>query len=726
MANSCDPVDQSVASGPGGLRALFDPRAVAVVGASNDESKYGNWIGRQALRTRGRRPVYLVNRRGEPVLGERAYYSIAEVPEPVDLVVIAVPAAAFEQAVTDALAAGAQAIVAITAGFAELGAEGERRQAAAVARVRAAGAVLVGPNCLGVMDSTSGLFLTSDPVPEGPVGLISQSGNVALELGQFLRQHGLGFSRFASLGNQADLTATDLIRNYTAHDGTQVIAVYCEDFVDGRQFCAAAADAAAAGKPVVLLPAGWSAAAARGAASHTGALTSSTAVIDAACQAAGADRVASPREMAGLLAMLHSYGMRSFSGSASGRVAVIADGGGQAAVASDIAEAQGLSVPRLDPALSQELSGVLPPSAGVANPVDLAGAGLRDMTAFAHVLRLLLAGPEIDALLLSGSFGGYGSYSDALRADEMAAARTMADLIRSHRKPVAVHTMFPGSAAAGQLRTAGVPVFGAVDDAARAIGLLAQHAARTRPHAMPLPAPAETGKRSWGATGAGYWEARQLLGGAGLTFPAAQLAADADEAVRAARELGYPVVVKALGLTHKSDAGGVALGLGAATQVRSAVTEMRSRLDPPGFIVETMARTADGVELIAGVRDDPRFGPVAMVGLGGIFAEVMADVAFALAPVNAVGALGMLRRLRGAPVLTGLRGRPPADLPAAARAIAALTTVAAAHPEIGECEINPLLVTPSGCLALDARLIPHKPARTQPAQPARRPPRPAR
>lgn len=689
-----------------------------MVGASDDESKYGNWIGRQALRTRARRPVYLVNRRGESVLGEKAYRTLADVPEPVDLVVIAVPAAAFEQAVTDALAAGARAIVGISAGFAELGAEGERRQAAVVARVRDAGAVLVGPNCLGVMDSTSGLFLTSDPVPEGPVGLISQSGNVALELGQFLRHHGLGFSRFASLGNQADLTAADLIRDYTAHDGTGLIAVYCEDFADGRQFCAAAADAAAAGKPVVLLPAGWSAAAARGAASHTGALTSGTAVIDAACRAAGVDRVASPREMAGLLAMLHSNGMRSYSGAAAGRVAVIADGGGQAAVASDVAEAQGLAVPRLDTALSQELRGVLPPSAGVANPVDLAGAGLRDMTAFAHVLRLLLARPEIDALLLSGSFGGYGSYSEALRSDEMAAARTMADLIRSHRKPVAVHTMFPDSAAAGQLRRDGVPVFAAVDDAARALGLLARHAARPRPHTLPLPAPADSGNRSWDATGAGYWEARQLLGGAGLPFPSAQLAADEDEAVRAARELGYPVVVKALGLTHKSDAGGVALGLGTATEVRSAVTGMRSRLAAPGFSVEAMADTADAVELIAGVRDDPRFGPVAMIGLGGIFAEVMADVSFALAPVDVVTALGMLRRLRGAAVLTGLRGRPPVDLPAAAHAMAALTTVAAAHPEIAECEINPLLVTRRGCLALDARIVPHKPARIQSAQPA--------
>lgn len=383
------------------LTALFAPRAVAVVGASNDQAKYGNWLSVQALRMRGRRAVYLVSRRGEPVLGEPSYRTLADLPEPVDLVVIAVPAAGFEAAVDDALAAGAKAIVGITAGFGELGAEGRAREAALAARVRAAGAVLLGPNCLGVLDSTTGLYLAPNPLPAGTVGLLSQSGNVALELSRFLTDRGLGFSRFASLGNQADLGAADLIRSCAADPGTELIAVYCEDFGDGRDFVAAAADAVAAGKPVVLLTVGGSAASVRGAKSHTGALTSDTSVIDAACRAAGIDRVTSPRQMADLLTALHRFGP-----SRARRVAVLADGGGHAALACDLAEAQGLSVPEFGPELSAALRAGLPPSAGVGNPVDIAGAGERDITVFARTLRLLLADPDVDSVLLTGYFGG--------------------------------------------------------------------------------------------------------------------------------------------------------------------------------------------------------------------------------------------------------------------------------------------------------------------------------
>jgi acetate---CoA ligase (ADP-forming) len=252
------------AGDPRDVRALFAPDAVAVVGASDDNAKYGNWISVQALSTSDARPVYLVNRRGERVLGEPTFRRLADRPSTVDLVVIAVPAAAFEQAVEDALAIGTGAIVGVTSGFAELGIGGAEHQAAIARRVRPAGSVLLGPNCLGVVDTTSRLQLSSNAMPAGPVGLISQSGNVALELSLFLTERGLGVSRFASLGNQADLRAADLLRSYTAHAGTRLIAIYCEDFVDGRAFAQAAADAVSAGKRIVLLTVGSSQASVRG------------------------------------------------------------------------------------------------------------------------------------------------------------------------------------------------------------------------------------------------------------------------------------------------------------------------------------------------------------------------------------------------------------------------------------------------------------------------------
>src|SRR4051794_13125090 len=276
---------------PRDLTPLFAPASVAVIGASNDPSKYGNWLSRHALEAAGMRRVHLVNRRGEPVHGVPTHRRLTDAGEPVELVAIAVPADGFEAAVDDALGAGARAIVGITAGFAELGPAGAAREAAVVARVRAAGAVLLGPNCLGVADTTTRLLLTSNDVPRGPVGLISQSGNIALELGLFLAERGLGFSRFASLGNQADLTAADLLRAYAEHPGTELIAVYCEDFRDGRAFADAAAGAARAGKRVVLLTVGRGRAGVRSARSHTGAVATDAAVVGAACRAAGIELV---------------------------------------------------------------------------------------------------------------------------------------------------------------------------------------------------------------------------------------------------------------------------------------------------------------------------------------------------------------------------------------------------------------------------------------------------
>jgi acyl-CoA synthetase (NDP forming) len=541
-----------------------------------------------------------------------------------------------------------------------------------------------------VLDTTSDLDLVSTPLPCGPVGLVSQSGNMALELSKFLADRGLGFSRFASLGNQADLCAADLIRAYAHHPGTEVIAAYCEDFQDGRAFVAAAGEAVAAGKPVVLLTVGRSAASNRAARSHTGALTSDSAVIDAACRAAGVDRVRSPREMADLVAALHRHGSLPAR-----RVAVIADGGGHASTASDIADANGLAVNEFRPELAAALGADLPPSAGVANPVDLAGAGEQDIASFGRVIDRVLADPDIDSVLVTGYFGGYGDYGPDLAAREIATATVMAEHVHRHGKPLALHTMCADSAAADELRRHGIGVFRVVDDAARTLGMLADHAEH-RPAARTLPEPAEP------IADAGYWSARELLKAGGLAFPDARLTTDVEQA---AAEVGYPVVLKAMGLLHKSDAGGVAIGLSNRDELAAAHADMVARLAVSEYCVERLADTDGGVELIVGVRRDARFGPVLMVGLGGVFTEILADVTFALAPVTPAEAETMLESLAAAPLLHGARGRRPVDLAAAARAVAVISEIGAAHPEIADLEVNPLLATPGGCLGLDARIV---------------------
>ncbi|MER6263799.1 acetate--CoA ligase family protein [Streptomyces sp900105245] len=678
------------------LSALFDPVSVAVVGASDDPAKYGHAIAVQALRADGRRPVHLVNRRAGTVLGRTAAPSLSALGEPVDLAVVSVPAAGFEDAVDEALRCGARAIVAITAGFAETGAAGRARQHAVAERVRAAGAVMVGPNCLGIADNTTDLFLASDSFTPGGVALLSQSGNLALELQLRFRPHGLGFSRFVSLGNQADVTLVDLLADCARHEGTRAIAVYAEDFGDGRAFAEAAAEA---GKPVVLLTAGRGDASARSAQSHTGALTTSADVVSAACRDAGVELVATPRELTVVLAA--SEGARRAAGR---RVAVLTDGGGHGVIAADSVETAGLTVPELAEPTRQHLREALWEQSAVANPVDLAGMGEQDPGSYATTVAALLAAEDTDAVLMTGYFGGYaaaegglGGGGTALADGEREAARLIAARHRATAKPLVVQSMYPESPSCRTLAAAGIPVFAATEDAARA--LLATAPATARTGVTPLPAPAAPIRRT------GYLETRRALEAAGLAFPAAREIRDETQLLAAAAEFTGPYVLKALHLLHKSDAGGVALNLAGPAELLTTFREMHARLGAPSYSVEAMADLTDGIELIVGVNRDPRFGPVAMVGLGGILAEALRDVAFSLAPVPADRAESLLRGLRTAALLDGVRGRPAVDVAAAAAAVETITTFAAEHPEIAEIEVNPLLVRPRGVLALDSRAV---------------------
>jgi acetate---CoA ligase (ADP-forming) len=675
------------------IDALFAPRSVAVLGASDDPRKWGNWLARGALRGEARRPAYLVNRRGGTVLGRPAYPSLTELPGPADLVVIAVPAAALDAAVDDALAAGARAIVAISAG----GHDNPDAQISLAARVRGAGAVLLGPNCLGVMDAGQSLELATADLPAGAIGLISQSGNLALELALLAARDGLGFSRFASLGNQADLGATELVRALAAHDQTKLIALYLEDFRDGRAFARAARDAATAGKPVVALAIAGGAVTTRAVASHTGALASDDAAIDAALQAAGVHRVDTPQELIDTCSVL--LRCRPMGGR---RITVLADGGGHGSIAAAQAERHGLTLPELSAELRRSLRAGLPPAAGVSNPVDLAGGAEQDVHTFDRVAHAVLDSGEADALLVTGYFGGYAEYGPEVAAEELRAAAMIASVATDTARPIVVHTMFGAGAAATALREAGVPVYATIEQASAALHRLAPRpGAGGEIPALPASAPPITP-----STADDYERARELLAAAGVPFVASRVVtAGVDAVVAAADAVGYPVALKALGLLHKSDAGGVVLGLRDAAELRCAHAELVRRLGTQRFSVERMAPTGDGAELLIGARWDPRLGPIALAGAGGLYAEVLRDTAVALAPVAPEAARALIASLRIAPLLTGARGRPPLDLDAAAQALSALSHVAAAHPELAELEVNPLLVLPTGALALDARFV---------------------
>jgi acetate---CoA ligase (ADP-forming) len=679
------------------LRALFDPRAVAILGASGTPAKWGNWLARSALRGGGRRAVYLINRAGQDVCGRPTYPSLRGLPEPVDLVVIAIGAAGFEEAVDDALRAGARAIVAITAGMGELGQAGRVIERRAVERVRAAGAVLVGPNCLGVADTETELNVSFGDFATGSVGLISQSGNLALELASIAMEAGLGFSRFVSVGNQADLEVAELVESFSLHDPTQVIAVYAEDFRDGRAFAGAALGALKASKPVILLTVGSSPGGARAARSHTGALVSASVAVDAACRASGIHRVTTPREMVELaqgLLMPHLPRGR--------RVGIVGDGGGHVALAADLANAHGLELPSLSHNLTSQMSASLPPAAATQNPIDLAGGGEQDFFNYERAVRLLAASGEVDAVLLTGFFGGYGQDSVELARIEAEVAQAMANAAEGGECPLVIHTMYSASSTLEPLRSMHVPVYGDVNSAVRVLAHLVDRMERPPTGIPPLPRPAAAAAPQ---IRDGYFEARVLMATAGIPLVEAHRVAELAEAQAAAAELGFPVVLKALGSSHKSDLGAVRLGIAGDAELETAFLDMALRLDPAAFSVERTAPARGSVELLVGVRRDRRFGPVLVIGLGGVYTELLSDVAVALAPVSYGLAEQLIRSLRGAPLLLGARGGPILDVAAAARAAVALSRLVAESPHIAEAEINPLLVSPEGVLALDARII---------------------
>ncbi|MGP8303241.1 acetate--CoA ligase family protein [Streptomyces inhibens] len=675
---------------------LFDPRSVAVVGASDNPEKWGYWLAAGALTGRHRRSVHLVNRRGGSLQGVPFLPGLDALPGPAEHIVVAVPPSGVRQVVVDGVAAGARWFTVITSGA---GAAAEDRELAAL--VTAHGGRLLGPNCMGVVDTGSDLRLTWGDFPRGEVGMVSQSGNLALETARLLARAGQGISRFVSLGNQSDIDAADALEALIPHPATRVVAAYVEDFRDGRRMARTLGAARAAGKPVLLLTAGRSEAAGRAAASHTGALVSAHATVAAVCRDAGALLLHSAGELVDTAVALLAPALPRGR-----RVAVAGDSGGQGALAADALTACGLDVPSLSPATAAAVADHLPPGSHAGNPVDLAGAGEADLANYVRISATLLASGDADAAVLTGYFGDYATANPSQERHECATASALAALVTAHGRPLVVHSMARDTAALAVLRDHRIPVYERIEQTATALA----NAARWRavsPEPPPVPLPA--GHTAPPVPDGAYATMRALLCSYGVEFPAAVFVGTADEAACAARRTGYPVVLKAMGLAHKTEAGGVALGLRDEAALRAAFAAVRAATGAASFAVEAMAAPPHAVELLAGVRRDPAFGPVVLAGLGGVTAELLADTALALAPLTVDRARRLLLSLRGAPLLTGWRGAPPVDLDAAATALVTLGQVALDHPELTDIEVNPLLVHPGGALALDAHAVPSAP-----------------
>ncbi|MBF9069499.1 acetate--CoA ligase family protein [Streptacidiphilus fuscans] len=682
--------DTSAAAEAHPLDALFAPRSVAVVGASENPEKWGYWLAAGALSGRQFREVHLVNNRGGKLEGVPFLPSLGALPGPVDHVVVTVPAAHVRATVVEGLAAGARCFTVVTSGATAA----EEQELAAL--ITSHGARLLGPNCMGVVDTGSRLQLSWGDFPAGAVGLVSQSGNLALEIGRLLARSGQGFSRLVSLGNQRDIDAADALEALVAHEPTRVITAYIEDFRDGRRLVRVLAEARRAGKPVLLLTVGRSEASGRAAASHTGALVSARSTVAAACRDAGALLLDSAGELVDAAVALLSPALPGGV-----RVAVAGDSGGQGALAADTLAVHGLTVPPLPDAAAAAVTAYLPPGVVPANPVDLAGAGEADLDNYAGIVTTLLDSGDTDAVLLTGYFGDYASANPTQQEHECAVARRMATAVRTSGRPLVVHTMARDTPALTVLREHGVPVHERVEHACAAL-VNALRWRQLTPRQFDPGLPPHTGDV---LTDGGYESTRALLRGYGLAFPEADFVTTADEAAEAARRIGGPVALKAMGLAHKTEAGGVALDLRDEDALRSAFARMRAATGADRYAVEAMVRAPHAVELIAGVRRDAAFGPVAMVGIGGTTAELLSDTALALAPLTPDTARELLLSLHHAPLLTGWRGAPPVALDAAAEAVTALVQAAVDHPEVAELEVNPLLVHPGGAVALDAHAV---------------------
>jgi acetyl coenzyme A synthetase (ADP forming)-like protein len=700
------------------VRNFFAPRSVAVVGASRRRGTVGGELIHNLVSGGFAGEVHPINPKAERIEGRRAYANVSEVPGPVDLAVIAVPAEGVLDVARECAAKGVRAVVVISAGFAETGPEGAERQAELLEICRAAGMRLIGPNCLGILGGPAGerLNATFAPglPPAGNVAFSSQSGALGLALSEFASERSLGLSAFVSLGNRADITANDLLEFWNEDPATEVVILYIESFTNPRRFSRVARRVGRR-KPIVAVKSGRSRAGARATSSHTGAmLAASDVTVDALFRQAGVIRTNTLSELLDVASLLANQPLP-----AGNRVGIVTNAGGPGIMCADACEAVGLEVPELPEEVRSKLRASLPPEASLANPVDMIATAGSDQ--YREVIKVLAGWEGIDALIV------IFVRPLLIRAEEVGEAIREAVADAPRKLPVQAVFMSPkGHEALG--RDAGIPTYLFPESAARALARVETYARwRERPPQEPASF-ADTDTDAGAAVIAeALAEGREWLGFRGLEtllrahrLPLARsrVVADAREAERAARELGGRVAIKAEGpgIVHKTELGALALDL-RPDEVIAATEQIEASLARHGllaerFLVQEMAPS--GVELLIGVVLDETFGPLVACGAGGTEAELRGDVAVRLAPLTPADAREMLRSLAMYPLLTGYRGSEPVDIEALEDALLRTSAMVEAHEEIAELDLNPVIATPAGPVIVDARVRVEEPAPQRP------------
>jgi len=674
------------------LRPFFAPASVAVLGASRRRESIGGLLFRNIIAGEFEGVAHPVNPAGDAVAAVRGYGSVAELPQAPDLGVVCVPAQHVLASVEDALRRGTRAICVISAGFAEVGEEGRQRQNELLALVRAHGGRLVGPNCLGIAVSAPRLNATFGPraLPSGPVAFSSQSGALGLALLEKAEERGIGLSAFVSIGNKADVSSNDLLEYWEDDPGTGLIALYLESFGNPRRF-GRIARRVARKKPILAMKSGTTTTGARAASSHTAALAGSEAAVDALFHQAGVIRARTLEELIDAAALLASQPLP-----AGRRVGVITNAGGLGILCADACEAAGLELPALAPETEAALQPVLPAEASVANPIDMLGSATG--ATYERVLPIVLADPGLDAvivLFVPPVVAG---------ADEVALAvgRASSD---TKGKPVLTSIIAEGDPPTAP----GLTNFAYPESAARTLGIAAARAEwLRRPAGSVPPLDGVETARARGvitdalASGEDLWlrpdQVRKLLQAYGIPVVPERSAATPDEAAEAAAELGLPAVVKSAEPgAHKTETGGIALGLATTDEVREAA----ERIGPP-LIVQPMLEGS--AELLAGVVQDPVFGPLVAFGPGGVFAELIGQAEFRIAPLTDVDANELVQGGKAGELVRGFRGKPAADKQALTDLLHRLSRLGEELREVAELDLNPVIASPDGCVAVDARI----------------------
>jgi acetate---CoA ligase (ADP-forming) len=692
------------------LRPLFFPRSVAVVGASREPGTVGHTILEALVGNRFNGPVFPVNRNADYVGSIKAYPSLAAIGEPVDLVVIAVPAAAVPQVVEDCARAGVKGLIVITAGFAEIGGEGVERQRLLLEQVRGYGMRMVGPNCLGMVHTDSQVRLNASFAPAmpppGSVALCSQSGALGVAIIALARRLGLGLSSFVSIGNKADISGNDLLEYWEEDPSTRVVLFYLESFGNPRRF-ARIARRVGRSKPIVVVKAGRSQAGGRAASSHTAALTAADTAVTALFGQTGILRADTLEEMFDLARALTEQPLPRGR-----RVAVVTNAGGPGILCADSLEAAGLQVEPLTRQTRERLRHLLPAEASTANPVDMIASA--SPATYRRVVEEVLAAPEVDALVVIYTPVSFFETEQvgATVLEAVAAARNqggagkpvLASVVGQEEQ---IYSLGDGS---GER----IPVYTFPEAIGRVLGQVTGYAEwrAADPGVFPelagmdLEAARRICRTALEQRGPGWLsaqESRALLEAAGLTLARGGVAVDAEAAVTLAEEVGYPVALKlaSLEIVHKTEVGGVVLGLADADAVRRAFVGIERRLAAEGrrqamqgALVQQMIRGS--AEVMIGVELDPVFGPLVAFGLGGIHVEILHDVAFGIAPLTDGDAHRMVREIRGYRLLEGYRGHPPADVAALEQALLRISRLVETVPEIRELDLNPVLALPPG------------------------------